>query len=447
MKRIILLLALLLVPSCAWADRALFWNKADVVEMPLFVPGSGGEDYFTGSPPEDGDCKVSVDRAAFENLPIPTLVGSARWAFSLTAAQTKGRHVTIFCHDADSSDYVDQMSFFDVLDVPSGPLQSCSPPDCPDNFQYAKLAATETAGDGTLVRSTFVTVDGAGAQQAVKICEWDLDTLIAKFCEPLAREIDNTTYYFLQAGDSEFTALEREQIRNALGLDGTKTAGSGGEIQAINIAADEARDVANRIKFDANDFILVNVSYVGTTQTTTAEDVKDFTSGQREQVNNALGLTGTKTAGSGGELQAIKAKTDQLTFSGGDNVCTLSGETVTLADGGITASKFGANAITADVVASNAIGAAELAADASTEIGSGIFNANSGGELQALPSASPTYGELIKFIYQATGYKLVTVKTGTSSGKQRVYKRNGTTILGEANVTDSGTTFTRDRYQ
>ena len=54
----------------------------------------------------------------------------------------------------------------------------------------------------------------------------------------------------------------------------------------------------------------------------------DWTSGEREQIRQALGLTGTKAATAGGNLDDVKAKTDLLAFTGNDVQATLDGETV-----------------------------------------------------------------------------------------------------------------------
>lgn len=68
----------------------------------------------------------------------------------------------------------------------------------------------------------------------------------------------------------------------------------------------------------------------------------DWSTAEKQQIRQALGVDGTKSATSGGnldtvqaavdtEVAAIKAKTDQLNFTGTDVKATLDGETVTLA--------------------------------------------------------------------------------------------------------------------
>lgn len=56
----------------------------------------------------------------------------------------------------------------------------------------------------------------------------------------------------------------------------------------------------------------------------------DWSLGEKEQIRQALGLTGTKTATSGGNLDDVKAKTDSLAFTGSDVKATLDGETVSI---------------------------------------------------------------------------------------------------------------------
>ena len=41
----------------------------------------------------------------------------------------------------------------------------------------------------------------------------------------------------------------------------------------------------------------------------------DWTSGEKENIRDALGVTGTKTAATGGQLQTVRSKTDQLAFT------------------------------------------------------------------------------------------------------------------------------------
>lgn len=97
----------------------------------------------------------------------------------------------------------------------------------------------------------------------------------------------------------------------------------------------------------------------------------DWTAGEKEQIRSALGVDGTKTAATGGQLQtlsgyvdtevaAIKAKTDSLTFS---------------TAGRVDAQVFGmeAGTVTAGAVATGAIDADALAADAGTEIGTAVW--------------------------------------------------------------------------
>ncbi len=56
----------------------------------------------------------------------------------------------------------------------------------------------------------------------------------------------------------------------------------------------------------------------------------DWTAGEREQIRQALGITGTKAATSGGTLDNVKAKTDSMVFTDSDLHVTLDGEAVTV---------------------------------------------------------------------------------------------------------------------
>lgn len=82
------------------------------------------------------------------------------------------------------------------------------------------------------------------------------------------------------------------------------------------------------------------------------------------------------------EIAAIKAKTDQLTFTVANqvdsNMLTATAE-VAVAAGGIASTSFAAGAIDNAAIAANAIGASELAQDAAQEIADEVLNRNLAG--------------------------------------------------------------------
>lgn len=81
----------------------------------------------------------------------------------------------------------------------------------------------------------------------------------------------------------------------------------------------------------------------------------DWSATEREQLRGALGIVGTQaTPAGGGQLQAVKTKTDGLNFTGTDVKATLDGELVTPAAASITSSVFATGAVTAAALAAGA---------------------------------------------------------------------------------------------
>lgn len=107
------------------------------------------------------------------------------------------------------------------------------------------------------------------------------------------------------------------------------------------------------------------------------------------------------------EVAAIKAKTDQLTFTAANKV-----------DATADLSTQGKADVNAEVVDA-------LATDTNAE-------------LAALPGASPTIVQIMLFLYEIARNKLTTTAT-----EQKIYKDNGTSVLGTWAVSDDGTTFTK----
>ena len=107
------------------------------------------------------------------------------------------------------------------------------------------------------------------------------------------------------------------------------------------------------------------------------------------------------------EVAAIKAKTDQLTF-------TVANKVDATADLS-TQGKADVNAEVVDVV-----------------------RTDTNAELAALPGVSPTLTGILLFLYEIARNKLTTTAT-----EQKLYKDNGSTVLGTWAVSDDGTTFTK----
>ncbi len=107
------------------------------------------------------------------------------------------------------------------------------------------------------------------------------------------------------------------------------------------------------------------------------------------------------------EVAAIKAKTDQLTFTVSNKVDAVS-----------QLSTQGKADVNAEVV--------------------DTLSVDTYSELAALPGASPTLAQILMFVYEIGRNKLTTTAT-----EQKLYKDNGSTILGTWTVSDDGSTFTK----
>jgi len=198
------------------------------------------------------------------------------------------------------------------------------------------------------------------------------------------------------------------------------------------------------------------------------------------------------------EVAAIKAKTDQLTFSIANRVDSqvfgiennaitaasiatgaidadaiadnaidagaIAADAITaakIADGAIDAATFAAGAITASAIAADAIGASELAADAVTEIQNGLATQASVDTIdnfldteiaailallddprsepgQGNPPVNPDLATKIDYLYKAWRNK----KTQTAD-TWSLFADDGTTVDQKSTVSDNGTTATR----
>jgi hypothetical protein len=197
----------------------------------------------------------------------------------------------------------------------------------------AATAAAQTITSGSWALLFSQTETAATKSTAIDAVTAKLDTLLVA---------DGGVYQFtanaLELGPSgagsgtDWTAAEREQIRSALGINGTKTTAIGGQLQTINTVASQLGTMlvvdGAVYQFTANALELGPSGAGGTS---------DWTASEREQIRYAIGITGTKTATSGGEVQAIKAKTDNLPASPAavGSAMTLTGATVAAIQAGL----------------------------------------------------------------------------------------------------------------
>jgi len=68
-----------------------------------------------------------------------------------------------------------------------------------------------------------------------------------------------------------------------------------------------------------------------------------------------------------------------------------------------------------------------------------VMNIDTWPEMSALPGATPTLLEMIRYVYQFFRFK----KTATAT-LERMFKADGATVIGSAGLFDDGTTFTKD---
>jgi len=206
--------------------------------------------------------------------------------------------------------------------------------------------------------------------ELINVTAGAVDPTIGSFMDQIMNKDGSQT--FSQATDSleaivdaggaaDWTSGEKEQIRDALGIDGTKTAATGGQLQVIDTNVDDIETDTNEIQGKLPAGNLVDATAVNTEVDTALSDIRldelinvtagavdptigsfmdqimnkdgsqtfsqvtdsleaivdaggaaDWTSGEKEQIRDALGVDGTKTAASGGDIQSIEGKIDGL---------------------------------------------------------------------------------------------------------------------------------------
>lgn len=214
------------------------------------------------------------------------------------------------------------------------------------------------------------------------------------------------------------------------------------EVAAIKAKTDQLTfTVANQI--DAN-----TLKVGGTTQTArdlgasvllspgTGTGQLDITSGVvKANLAQILGTALTETAG------LIAAG-----FKKFFNVATPTGTVNSLPDAVAGAASgvaiVGSNMGAVTSVSGNVTGSVgSLATQAKADVNAEVVDAlatDTNVELAALPGASPTIQQILLFLYEIARNKLTTTST-----EQKIYKDNGTSVLGTWNVSDDGATFTK----
>jgi hypothetical protein len=168
------------------------------------------------------------------------------------------------------------------------------------------------------------------------------------------------------------------------------------------------------------------------------------------------------------EIAAIKAKTDNLPAAPAATGDIPSAATIADAvwdeaqSGHTTAGTFGkylddevssvsgggGGSLTASDVWSHATrtlsAGVDLSAQAKADVNAEVVDAlstDTHSELTSLPGASPTFKQMVQFVYTILRNKLTTTSsTGT------LYRNDGTTSLGTNSVSDDGTTYSKGRF-
>lgn len=152
-----------------------------------------------------------------------------------------------------------------------------------------------------------------------------------------ALELDGAVYRFTTnalenapaggGGSSDWTAGEREQIRSALGVDGTKTAATGGQLQALDTVADAVKAKTDNLPADPADAsdLAALLSAISSAIGTRAApgDAMALTSGERAALGSALGSRAIGPTTADRLLLAIMAGLLAKTSGGGTGTVVL----------------------------------------------------------------------------------------------------------------------------
>ena len=114
---------------------------------------------------------------------------------------------------------------------------------------------------------------------------------------------------------------------------------------------------------------------------------------------------------------------------------------ITVAATGIPVGAFASAAITADAIATDALGALELSAGAAQEIADAILATALAELAQAKPGATPTLSQAIMLLYMAFRNKSTVTST-----LLKIFNDAGV-VIAKATVSDDGATFTREEAE
>lgn len=242
-----------------------------------------------------------------------------------------------------------------------------------------------------------------------------------------------------EGGSGDWSTGERAQIRQALGIDGSKTATSGGNLDAVKTKTDQLAFTSNNVHSH-----------------TKAQDNLGLTDQQKLDVNaevdSALNtaVPGSPVADSINEriktlddnYTAARAANLDATISSRATPAQVNSEVDTaLADyDGPTHAELVSevNAVQSDIAALNNLSAAQVNAEVVDALNVDTY-AEPG---QEAPGATISLAKKIGYLYKAFRNKFTQTATEAS-----LFADNGSTVDQKATVSDDGTTFTRGEME
>lgn len=192
-------------------------NAAFITYVSLEDQANAG--LFKASPTlAAGDFKVSIDGGSLTNLTdLPTVTPAAgrMVKITLTAAEMNGDNITVVCVDAAGAEWYDLML----------------------NIQTSARQIDDLATPTNITAGTITTVTNLTNLPAAAALEATLTTMKgATFSGATdSMEAISEAVAGVGAGNSDWTADEREQIRYRLQLDGTQTAPADTDLPAVNL--------------------------------------------------------------------------------------------------------------------------------------------------------------------------------------------------------------------
>ena len=413
------------------------YGEARVIQIPVIKRAA--VDFAIGADwtPVGGDVRLSKDGGAFANVTNLPTVNTAVWVFSLTATEMQAARVDVAVVDTATKAVEDTMfaieTYGNALAQHAFDLDTASTAQTGDNFaRLGAPAGASVSADIVAVKAdtaailvdTGTTLDGrlpaalvAGRMDS-SVGAMAADTITASAVAIGAIAADAFVAGAIDAAALAASAVEKI-ISSVSGTADASTATTFDDAARTEADADYWKDaivvftagpaahqprrisafdaILDRVTVDTawttapglNTYIILRTAM----QQAAGAGATDWTASERNQIRDALGVDGTKTAATGGDVQDLQARlpaalvsgridssvgagaTGALTAAGFatgaiDNAAFNVTETLTAnpATGGIAAASFAAGAIDAAAIAADAIGTSELSTAAANKI-------------------------------------------------------------------------------